>query len=946
MKAITEQAKNAFKQPTTKRKGVVLINGNYYDVYGVKYYADCYDEGKVIGNAIASQLDFDIAYMQKFDTFQYFDCIWNGNSYEYIDYGTFTVFDEQDQDEFNKHITAFDNLIKFNAPFENVGTYPKTLYNELLNVCSQAGVTLGNVSIPNGSFIVENNQFVNGESLKTVLKQICAISGNYAIVKNNVLYLQLRNVTNEVIDKSQHEPVDWKRRSYGINQVILGDSQVEGEYVIREDAEDIALNGVHKLEILDNLFAYTQDKRSALIDNLFNQVRGFGYIPFETKGEWLSYLEIGDTINLDGTDTILLRINAKSPDALNTTMSAPAIIDSSIEYVDNTADVDNRLKLTERSVDKQNQVITDVVSVVDDQNTKISQITQTVDEINSKIQDIADITISGESNYATITLENISESEPIQIKVRPTYENISYVYPTISSDLEILYPSDNLYMSARTIRFTNTSLYEITQDEKYTNYRNYYSYDGTNYTLLIKDTDYQAGDIITGTIYQNKEIDYEIPNDLLLYNADIYDEFYLDYDSQTCQVIKRCQYNSDYDVILLPQEQIINYPYPSINLEDGDYTISIIGFLGNHHGYLFVRLMAKNIYTTQFYTKAETNTLIDQTARDITIAAEERFTRLDGKVDANTANISINANAITSEVSRATNSESSLSTRIGQTATGISLTVNNGSTSSGITIGVTKEDGTTEQTSGTIKMNGLVTFSNLSTSGQTQINGANIQTGTLSASKITSGTLDASKVSVTHLNASNITSGTINGDNISVTNLNASNITGGTLNSARIATNSIDATKLNISTLSAISSNLGTITGGSININNYFSVNSSGGTQLSTSGGGFLTTRTTTHPYVSALNVAQGAGGIVFGTGGNQSSFGSAKVSLELISGTLRTRNYDVWSSGYYTCRTGKMSVVGRNASGQFEYYLAVVNGLIVYVGTNIGGYDELPWLV
>lgn len=51
-------------------------------------------------------------------------------------------------------------------------------------------------------------------------------------------------------------------------------------------------------------------------------------------------------------------------------------------------------------------------------------------------------------------------------------------------------------------------------------------------------------------------------------------------------------------------------------------------------------------------------------------------------------------------------------------------------------------------------------------SGTTEINGASIRTGSLSADKITTGTLDASKVSVTNLNAGNITSGTISGDRI------------------------------------------------------------------------------------------------------------------------------------------------------------------------------------
>ena len=63
----------------------------------------------------------------------------------------------------------------------------------------------------------------------------------------------------------------------------------------------------------------------------------------------------------------------------------------------------------------------------------------------------------------------------------------------------------------------------------------------------------------------------------------------------------------------------------------------------------------------------------------------------------------------------------------------------------------------------------------------TEINGASIKTGTLSADKITTGTLDANKVNVTNIKAGNIVSGTIDASKISVTNLNASNITSGTL---------------------------------------------------------------------------------------------------------------------------------------------------------------------
>ena len=740
MKTVSNNIKEALKQPTTQRKGRILVNGNYYDVFNVEYYADCYNEGKVIGNAIASQLDFEIPYIEKFDTFKYFDGVWTGSNYEYVDFGTFTVFDEKDEDDFNKHITAFDNLIKFNTPYEQNGTYPKTLYAELHDLCQQAGVALGNLTIPNGDFIVSNNQFVNGESRKTVLKQICAISGTYGIVKNDVLYLQLRNNTNEELEKYQHTPTDWKRRSYGINQVIIGDSQVEGEYVIKQDDADIALNGVHKLEILDNLFAYTQEKRQQLINALYEQVHGFGYIPYETQGEWLNYLEIGDTITIDDVETLVLRINGKSPKAVESTISAPAIIDSSIEYVDNTNDIEDQLKRTERIVDKNAQAIIDVVEQTTEQNIKISQITQTVDEINAKISDIADITISGESTFATFTLDNINQSEPIQIIVKPINENISYLYPSIN-----LFPSANLFPKVRTIRFTNRSIYELTQDKKYTNYRNYYvpSRSLEEYTLLVKGTDYQVGDTITGDVYQNKEIDYELPDNLLYYDSNTYDEFYLDYDSHTCQITKRCQYNSSGLVEPLSTERIVEYEYPTIALEDGDYTLTLLGY---EYGYLFIRLMAKNIYTSQFYTKVETDSRINQKADEIELGVSQTLSNYSNTSEMNAA-INVKANEINSVVSTKVGNDEIIS-KINQTSESITINANK------------------------LNLTGYITASDLSGDGTTTIDGSNIKTGTISSDRLEAIVITTGNLSAQTINGNQIYGGTIEGTSINIGNDN------------------------------------------------------------------------------------------------------------------------------------------------------------------------------
>ena len=251
-----------------------------------------------------------------------------------------------------------------------------------------------------------------------------------------------------------------------------------------------------------------------------------------------------------------------------------------------------------------------------------------MDEIDSKIQDIADITTYGESDKANVELKDVNESEPIMIRVHPTSENISYLYPNNN-----LLPSDTQYLPDRIIRFTRT-----------------YEKDGTTKT---------------------ENIDYELPDDLLRYSSEVYDEFYLDYDSHTCQVIKRCAYNADGTVRALGTEITTDYPYPTIILGEGNYTITLPGY---DFGYLYVRLMAKNIYTTQFYTKVETNSRINQKANEINLGVNQTLTNYSTTNQMNSA-ITLKANEITSTVSKKVGEDEIIS-KINQSAEAVGINAN------------------------------------------------------------------------------------------------------------------------------------------------------------------------------------------------------------------------------------------------------------------------------
>lgn len=483
------------------------------------------------------------------------------------------------------------------------------------------------------------------------------------------------------------------------------------------------------------------NNRDEFLPALLNRLYGTEYYLNDFTSTGIVYYDLMDKYNVQIGENIynclMLNNEVNITQGLEETIytKMPETSDTDYSKTDKT---DRKINQTYLIVDKQNQRIDSVITNVTEQNNKISQITQTVDELNSKIQDIADITTFGESIQASVSLDNINQSEPIELKVHPITDSISYLYPK-----DNLYPSDDLYMKERKIRFVRT-----------------YDEGGT-------------------TITQN--IDYELPDNLLYYNSNIYDEFYLNYNSETCQITKRCEYtegenkynprktdtllntrisvndngyismtamigstcqvysgqyfefttndytlsfsdllnitgadisttvtyydvdktllgskavsgttvsinksdvdNSSYyfslsftytnrtpmdvfklyimlnegttaktyekyDIYIQPlaQEVVNTYTYPVIQLLDGDYEVKILGY---NIGYIAVRLMAQNIYTTQFATKAELSSTITQTADEINLRVDEKL----DEEDFTSANIMLKIN---NDISQAT----------------------------------------------------------------------------------------------------------------------------------------------------------------------------------------------------------------------------------------------------------------------------------------------------
>ena len=561
----------------------------------------------------------------------------NGD-YEMLNYGNYVVYNSEKQEDTGTYkITCYDKLLYSMKQNEDLGVeYPIKIKDYLIALGNKIGLSVANTTFYNQDLQIPSELYLGQEyTYRDILDEIAQATGSIICLnENDEIVVKYPTQTNDTIDEDYLKDinVDFGQKYGVINSIVLSRSG-ESDNVYLRDEKSVAQNGLTEVKIVDNQIM-NFNNRSDYLQGILNALNGLYYYLNDFNSTGILYYEVGDLYNVKiGENTYqCLMLN----DEINVTTGIEEIIHTDMPEKSETdyskADkTDMRINKTYLIVDKQNQQIESVVNNVTEQNNKISQITQTVDEINSKISDIADITTYGESDRAEVELLEINQSEPIMIKVHPTSENISYLYPS-----DNLYPSDTQYIPNRIIRFTRT--YE------------------------------EEGQTLT------ENIDYLLPDDLLRYSDTVYDEFYLNYESQTCQVIKRCAYNADGTVRALGTEITTDYEYPTIVLGDGNYTITLPGY---NFGYIYARLMAKNIYTTQFYTKVETNSQIKQTAEDITISVDKKLTNYSTTNEMNTE-IKASADGVISTVKNIYETKDNAQenyTQLQQTANNISSVV-------------------------------------------------------------------------------------------------------------------------------------------------------------------------------------------------------------------------------------------------------------------------------
>lgn len=362
MLKVSDNFKKACNSDKLKYREFIIIDNKEIDIKGnlsATAYKDTTFFGKFNLKMLTFETENDIDYKGK--EFVYYKEV-DGES---IKIGTFIVTEIKDSDTFESvNVTAYDYGLNFANPYKSALNYKSnkiTMLQVAQEICANCGVELENTSLPNGDFIVDDNQFINDEQFGDVVCLISLENGTFATINENdklefIFKKETEGMTTRLSTEDSKDllteddnyivvsdmdiiddyvDLDDKRDTRPITCVLVATNKdLEEAGAIRKDQSLIDKYGENWLKIYDYAFAYSSEKCEKLVDAIFNQVKGFGYSSFETNYSFKPYLQLGDEIkfrnkNGDLVKSVILKIESNYDEIK---LSAPSIINASVEY--------------------------------------------------------------------------------------------------------------------------------------------------------------------------------------------------------------------------------------------------------------------------------------------------------------------------------------------------------------------------------------------------------------------------------------------------------------------------------------------------------------------------------------------------------------------------------------------------------------------------------------
>lgn len=284
MQTTSEAYKTEIKEPSREFKCKITIGTKIFtndDIVDIILDSPQPSEGFSIGNTPSQTLDLTL--LNKEDTIYSANQVKieiginTGSTIEYLVLGYFNI-DDIEKTDYTTKITAFDNMIKFEAPFFSNLTYPATLQAVVNELSAKTGVQF------TGSLPSYTLSKLEGFTCREILGYVASLcGGNAVITRDGKFTIVVPQDINYSIGTDNY--FDYKREEvkYKISKVSCkaGDTEL--------------FKGALGADSMELTFENPWVTDSILTD-IYNKLNGFEYLGYTMKWQGDLSLDIGDIV--------------------------------------------------------------------------------------------------------------------------------------------------------------------------------------------------------------------------------------------------------------------------------------------------------------------------------------------------------------------------------------------------------------------------------------------------------------------------------------------------------------------------------------------------------------------------------------------------------------------------------------------------------------------------
>ncbi len=376
-------------------------------------------------------------------------------------FGSFYIYDVKPvQEKVNIKLSCYDVKYKLDTEYDSsLYTWPMTLKEWRNAIFTNCNVTFDNSDFPNSNLLLDKEPSIG--NVKTNRQVICIIA------QASVSWVETDSSDKfyfKWFTTVEHTIEDWnsltteKTPTKPINLAVLSRGDVEDiVYYPKVKPDNPVEFKIDSNYILDPQDVTTnEDLREATIIPIYNRVSGFKYIVFK-----MTTMQVENKLSINLGDKI------KYIDTWENELES-YVMKRKISYIGGDVDDDDNyeIELSAETIDETNSNLklgVDVVKQISDIGVKVDKQNEIIQLLNSKVDD---------------TTQKVSK---IEMKS-------DQITSSVSSLTDVVFGKE---------------IYELTDDAKYMDEKEYYTLNEDNeYVLLVESIDYNIGDNISSSVYE------------------------------------------------------------------------------------------------------------------------------------------------------------------------------------------------------------------------------------------------------------------------------------------------------------------------------------------------------------------------------------------------------------------------------------------------------------